>query len=179
VFLRSKRRSSGFSLLELGIVIAIVAIVAVMIVPILATIRRRAQRVNCANNLRNLSVGANLFVQQNSSWPQIPPAGATGSQEEHAEAWISALAPFGPTRETWICPAIQNLLNNPDYKATENARIDYIATSFDDKPATPYEWPRQPWFIETGDVHGNGNLIIFTDGSISDLKTVVKEMANQ
>jgi len=27
---------------------------------------------------------------------------------------------------------------------------------------------------EAGDVHGNGNLIIFTDGSISDLNTVVK-----
>jgi len=28
------------------------------------------------------------------------------------------------------------------------------------------------WFAEVGDVHGHGNLIIFTDGSISDLKTV-------
>ncbi len=28
------------------------------------------------------------------------------------------------------------------------------------------------WFVEAGDVHGHGNLIIFTDGSISDLKTV-------
>jgi len=26
-----------------------------------------------------------------------------------------------------------------------------------------------------GDVHGNGNLIIFTDGSISDLKTVAAQ----
>src|ERR1700730_521281 len=38
---------------------------------------------------------------------------------------------------------------------------------------TPHEWPTQPWFIETGDVHGTGNLIVFTDGSISDLKTIV------
>ncbi len=37
----------------------------------------------------------------------------------------------------------------------------------------PHQWPRQPWFVEAGDVHGHGNLIIFTDGSISDLKTVV------
>jgi len=30
------------------------------------------------------------------------------------------------------------------------------------------------WFVETADVHGHGNLIIFTDGSVSDLKTVIK-----
>ena len=34
---------------------------------------------------------------------------------------------------------------------------------------------REPWFAEVGDVHGNGNLIIFTDGSISDLNTVAKK----
>jgi len=28
------------------------------------------------------------------------------------------------------------------------------------------------WFGESADVHGNGNLIVFTDGSISDLKTI-------
>ena len=46
---------------------------------------------------------------------------------------------------------------------------------FDDKPMTPYQWPRQPWFVESADVHGQGQLIIFTDGSISDMKTVLAE----
>jgi hypothetical protein len=84
----------------------------------------------------------------------------------------NALQPFGVSRKTWICPTIQDLLRNPDYSRPENARADYFAMPFDDKPTTPHQWPRQPWFVETGDVHGNGNLIIFTDGSISDLKTV-------
>ncbi len=38
---------------------------------------------------------------------------------------------------------------------------------------TPHKWPRQPWFIETGDVHGNGNLIIYTDGSIGETNDLV------
>ena len=67
---------------------------------------------------------------------------------------------------------MQDLLHNPDYSKPENARADYFAMPFDNKPTTPHQWPRQPWFVETADVHGNGNLIIFTDGSISDLKTV-------
>jgi hypothetical protein len=65
------------------------------------------------------------------------------------------------------------LLHNPDLTNPANVRVDYVAMPFDDKPTTPHQWPRQPWFVETVDVHGNGNLIIFTDGSISDLKTLV------
>ena len=166
---------NGFTLLELAVVLVIIAIIAGLSLPVYGKLRARAQRVRCANNLRNLSLAANQFVQQNGSWPQIPPAGRNGSPAQFAEAWISALAPLGTTRETWICPTIQNLLRDPDYSTPETARVDYIATPFDDKPGTPHEWPRQPWFIETGDVHGNGNLIIFTDGSISDLKTVVQQ----
>ena len=154
--------------------IVIIAILGVIAVPAFAKIRARAQRVRCATNLKNLAVAANGFVQQNGSWPQIP---AGSPSHDFAEAWISALSPFGPTRETWICPAMQNFLGNPDYSSPENARVDYIPTPFDDKPTTPHEWPRQPWFLEAGDVHGNGNLIIFTDGSISDLKTVIAEGA--
>jgi len=48
-----------------------------------------------------------------------------------------------------------------------------------DKPTTPHEWPRQPWFAEVGNVHGNDNIIVFTDGSISDLNTVVKNQSGK
>jgi hypothetical protein len=69
---------------------------------------------------------------------------------------------------------MQGMLDNPDYSTPDVARIDYIPMPFDPKPTTPHEWPRAPWFVETGDVHGSGNLIIFTDGSISDLSTITK-----
>jgi len=169
----SRRR--GFTLLELVVVIAIVAILAVLAVPIVSNFRQRAQRVQCTANLKNLGVGANLYLQQNNDiWPQIPPPAAGGASEDYANAWFAALEPFSVTRKTWICPTIQSGLDNPDYSTPDVARIDYFATTFDDKPGTSHEWPKQPWFIETGNVHGNGNLILFTDGSISDLNTVVQ-----
>jgi prepilin-type N-terminal cleavage/methylation domain-containing protein len=165
----------GFTLLELVVVIAIVAILAVLAVPIISNLRKRAQRVQCTVNLKNLGVAANLYLQQNNEiWPQIHPPTAGDATEDYANAWIAALEPFSVTRKTWICPTIQSGLGDPDYSTPENARIDYFATTFDDKPGTAHEWPKQPWFIETGSVHGNGNLILFTDGSISDLNTVVQ-----
>ena len=116
-----------------------------------------------------------MYVQQNGSWPQIPTVDDSDAAEQlYAKNWINALSPFGPTQKTWVCPTIQSLLQNPDLAKPENVRVDYVATAFDDKPTTPHQWPRQPWFAEVGDVHGNGNLLIFTDGSISDLKTVAQ-----
>jgi prepilin-type N-terminal cleavage/methylation domain-containing protein len=165
----------GFTLLELVIVVAIVGILAILAVPLVSNMRERAQRAQCAANLKNLAVGTNLYLQQNNDvWPQIHPIVAGQSDEDFANAWIAALEPFAVSRKTWICPTNQAGLGNPDYSTADTARIDYFATPFDDKPGTSHEWPRQPWFIETGSVHGNGNLIIFTDGSISDLNTVVQ-----
>ncbi|HSV63968.1 MAG TPA: prepilin-type N-terminal cleavage/methylation domain-containing protein [Chthoniobacterales bacterium] len=165
----------GFTLLELVIVIAIVAILAVLAVPITSNFRQRAQRVQCTVNLKNLGVGASLYLQQNNDiWPQIHPPVVGDASENYANAWIAALEPFSVPRKTWICPTIQSGLDNPDYSTPDVARIDYFATTFDDKPGTAHEWPKQPWFIETGSVHGNGNLILFTDGSINDLNTVAQ-----
>jgi type II secretory pathway pseudopilin PulG len=162
----------AFSILELFVAIVIIVILATLMVPLISTLRARAQRAQCTANLKNLYVATELFIQRNGSWPQILRAADGAPSGDFANAWIAALEPFGISRKSWICPTIQDLMHTPDYSKPENARLDYMPMPFDDKPTTPHQWPRQPWFVEIGDMHGNGNLIIFTDGSISDLKTV-------
>jgi type II secretory pathway pseudopilin PulG len=169
---QSRWRTVAFTLLEVLTVIVVIAILAILLSPVISTMRARAQRVQCMANLRSLYTAAELFTQQNGSWPQISMSDSDSAEKDYAKAWIAALAPFGPTQRTWICPTIQDLLGNPDVSDPDNVRVDYAAMQFDDKPTTPHQWPKQPWFAEVGDVHGNGNLIIFTDGSISDVKTI-------
>jgi len=164
-------RIVAFTVFELLIIVVIIGILAAFLFPAFAGLRARAQRVQCTVNLRSLYVAANLYVQQNGSWPQISVSDSDDDQA-YVQAWIAALAPFGPAQKSWICPTVESLLGSPDLSNSSNARLDYIPMPFDDKPTTPYQWPRQPWFVEANDVHGHGNLIIFTDGSISDLKTV-------
>jgi prepilin-type N-terminal cleavage/methylation domain-containing protein len=165
-------RLVAFSLLELLVVIVVIAILATLLIPVISMMKSRAQRVQCMANLRSLYAATELYVQQNGSWPQIAMSDSDSAEEDYAKAWIAALAPFGPTQKTWICPTVQQLLGNPDLSNPTNLRIDYTAMTFDDKPTTPHQWPQAPWFAEAGDVHGNGNLIVFTDGSISDLNTI-------
>jgi type II secretory pathway pseudopilin PulG len=167
------RNVRAFTLLELMTILVVVGILVVLLFPAIANVRARAQRIQCTSNLRNLYVAAENYLQQNGSWPQIAEDDSEEGTQAFAQAWVAALTPFSVTQKTWICPTIQDLLHSPDYTQAANARVDYIATPFDSKPTTPHQWPQQPWFVEAADVPGHGNLIIFTDGSIKDLKTVL------
>jgi prepilin-type N-terminal cleavage/methylation domain-containing protein len=168
----------GFTLLELLVVIGVIAVLAALGITVASGIRSRAERVQCMTNLRGLYVAAESYLQQNGSWPQIPMADESETaDEDYASAWIAALAPFGATQKTWICPTMQRGMHSPDLSKPENVRVDYIASNFDDKPTTPHQWPGQPWFIEAGNGHGNGALIVFTDGTIKELNAFTAQAA--
>jgi type II secretory pathway pseudopilin PulG len=168
----------AFTLLELLVVIGIVATFAILLIGGYSMWYARAQRIQCTANLRSLYLATEHYIQQNESWPQIG-HDVDATDEQFAAQWIAALEPFGITRKTWICPTMQNFMGSPDYTSPGNERIDYMPMPFDDKTLTPHQWPQAPWFAEVGDVHGNGNLIIFTDGSITDLKTLTNESKAQ
>ena len=93
----------------------------------------------------------------------------SSSSPEVAQRWIDALQPYGLDQGTWLCPTVQRLMGGPDMSKEENRRIDYVPTPFDSNPMTPYRWSTQPWYIEKGNMHGSGNLIIFPDGHIQSL----------
>jgi prepilin-type N-terminal cleavage/methylation domain-containing protein len=178
---RESSHSSGggvprgaFTVIEVLTVVVIIAILAAIVLGVIGHLRGRAKRAQCMANLRALHVAAEVYLQQNGAWPQIRRRDFP-DPADFANAWIDALASSGAERSTWICPSVQELLQSPDYYSTpEHARIDYIAMPFDDKPTTAHEWARQPWFVEVGNVHGSGNLMIFADGSIADLNSVAK-----
>ncbi len=153
--------------MELVTCVIVVAILLVMLFPVYSQVVRRMERVKCMGNLKGLHVAADLYLQEHHMWPQVGTKGA--DPKTVASTWISTLQPYGPVQINWICPTQQKLLLNPDLSNPENTRIDYVATPFDRNPLTPMRWAGQPWFVESGDVHGNGNLLIFPDGHIQEL----------
>jgi len=55
-------RAAAFTLLELLVVIAIIAILAALLLPALATAKKRATATGCLNNLKELTLAAQLYA---------------------------------------------------------------------------------------------------------------------
>jgi prepilin-type N-terminal cleavage/methylation domain-containing protein/prepilin-type processing-associated H-X9-DG protein len=66
---------TAFTLIELLVVIAIIAILAAMLLPALARAKESGKRIACLNNLRQLSLSAQMYV--NDSQGFYPPRSET------------------------------------------------------------------------------------------------------
>ncbi len=177
---RRGRGPGAFTLLELLTVIFIVAILVVIALPLIEKIRQRAQVVGCSTNLKNLYVGTNGYIQDHNVWPQIPaPDARQGHDDAYVTAWMAALQPYGITPVTWVCPELHYLRGRPDLSIPTNRSVDYLAATFDAKPRKPYEYSNMPWFVETTNAHGGGQLIIFSNGSVMGMKEAIATFAGK
>jgi prepilin-type N-terminal cleavage/methylation domain-containing protein len=111
----SQGASTGFTLTELLVVVAIVAIIAALLLPALSQAKEKAKVVNCVNNLRQINLAIQLYTEECSEHlPTLPdpnpyPNGVGAYYKQLVKSYVGLTGPAKPDEKVFICPSDQTV----------------------------------------------------------------------
>ena len=90
---------AAFTLVELLVVLAIIGILTALSLTAVSTVKLKAQRVGCLNNVRQLALGSFMYAQDNSRHAGYETSAFPGGN------WMGTLNDYASTKGILICPA--------------------------------------------------------------------------
>lgn len=99
----SHRKRSAFTLIEILVVVAIIGILAAILFPVFARARENARRASCMNNMKQIAIGLQLYME---SYDRRFPAQEEGGEGD--AGWALELAEIIKNDAVFQCPSEEN-----------------------------------------------------------------------
>jgi len=147
------KQKKAFTLIELLVVIAIIAILAAMLLPALAAAKRKAQKINCVNNLKQVGLAFRIWEGDNGDkFPMQVSSNAGGAMEFTESAQWNGNTPNVP----YVFSVMSNELST--------AKVTWCPSDSTRVQASSFVLPA-PYSNGT---YGNNNVSYFVSGDASD-----------
>jgi prepilin-type N-terminal cleavage/methylation domain-containing protein/prepilin-type processing-associated H-X9-DG protein len=110
----TRKQRSAFTLIEMLVVIAIIAVLAALLLPALSRAKASAQRTDCLNNLRQISLGIHLYAEDNGELLPDAPDLHWGSMDTNhfmifykrlVKSYVGLHGASSPQDKLFACPA--------------------------------------------------------------------------
>jgi prepilin-type N-terminal cleavage/methylation domain-containing protein len=149
-----RRGRTGFTLVELLVVIGIIAILIALLLPTLGRAREQAKTVQCLSNLRQLATGTFLYIDAHKG-KMVPYQYMDMNVTPAATLlWPQLITPYLKNKMVWSCPNFPRDTGVPSANLTHyGINFDHVAISNNGSPT-----PRA-----LSSYRNTGSIIFFAD----------------
>jgi prepilin-type N-terminal cleavage/methylation domain-containing protein len=169
--MKNQKQKKAFTLIELLVVIAIIAILAAMLLPALAAAKKKAQKISCTNNLKQVGLATRIWGGDNNDKYAMAVPWSTGGAYDYVAHNGAPMTAANPNNPGMVFMVMSNELSTPKivYCPSDSAHTlgNIAATnfSFGDLISTPIPGVN----VKAGPPTANSKISYFINGDATEV----------
>lgn len=124
-------RNRAFTLVELLVVIAIIGILVGLLLPAVQAAREAARRMQCSNNLKQLTLALHNHHDAKKRFPPILTTGSSGATYSTQHNWITYTLPYIEQTNVWSLIYFPSRAVDDPYYTTSNVDNSALGNAVD------------------------------------------------